>query len=519
MRLELAQIKLRKLFSSPEELLTSEFGFGLMTATPLQRAVSYTMCGARVPDELWSHETTQQAYGGVRPSGGEPEAIVLAAIRCAKTLEACVGVTWATQNVEMPPGLRPGEIPRVSLVSKYTDQAEAAMSYLRGAFTTSPLLSALLIEKPTTDAIRVRHPSGTPIEIMVVAGQRSGTTLISRWMAGMVFDEAPRISAEADGVVNLKDMQSAVRGRMLPKSVIIYVGSPVGATGDIYEMVQQNWENPDQKIPVVRATGPAMNPYWWTPERCAELEKRDPDAHRTDVLAQFLDPETNLFSSDDIAACSRGDEDPVDFENGHVYTACMDPATRGNAWTFAIGDTTDNRSYRIVLAKQWKGSHAAPLHTPSVLGEIAEDLERYGIASVRTDQYACDPIRDIAREKGVEVAPTAWNKENRIKAFLGLAARMRMHRLELPGIQAMREDLLGVKKRVNAGGDVQIVMTQTADGRHRDFAPMLAMLCGEYIEETDERAANLSKANDLDPIEEEIERYERELEMESEMVW
>lgn len=497
MRPELAQLRLQKLFSSPEELLTSPHGFGLQTAEPLQRALSYVMCGAPVPAHYFELPEVAEAFGGVLPKPGQPEAIVCAAIRCAKTLEACVGVTWATQKVEMPPGIRPGEVPRVSIVSKYTDQAEAAFSYLEGAFTTSEPLRALLLEEPKNDRILVRHPSGVPIEIMVVAGARSGTTLISRWMAGMIFDEAPRIASEADGVVNLEAMRSAVIGRMLKGSVVIYVGSPVGATGVIYDLVSKNWENPDQQITVVRAKGPSMNPLWWTPEKCEDLKKRDPDSYKTDVLAQFLDPESNLFTSDEVNRSMRLPE-PIRPEPGRKYTACMDPATRGNSWTFGIADTTDNRNYRVVFMKQWTGSQAAPLDSFVVIGEIKEICDLYKVPSVLSDQYAVDPFRDIARRLGLEISPVTINAPLKTKMFLGLKARFSVDAIEILKDDVAREDLLRVKRRLSPGGDVSIRFDETADGRHADYAAMLAMLCGTYIEESPAADQQTSRNDDDD---------------------
>ncbi len=501
MRPELAQLKLRKLFSSPEELLTNEHGFGLATATPLQRALVYVVCGQPIPEKYLSDPEIMEAFGGVVPKLTK-ELILCSAIRCAKTLISVTGVTWDTQHCRMPPGLRPGETPRVSLVSKYTDQAEAAMAYLKGAFHESPALKLILLDM-NSERILVRHPSGAPIEIMVIAGARSGTTLISRWMAGMIFDEAPRISSESDGVVNLEDMRTAVMGRVLDGSMIRYVGSPVGATGTIYKLVSENWQNPDQKITVVRAKGPAMNPSWWTPERCEWMRLNDPDGHKTDVLAEFLDPESSLFTHEEVErAMTLGTTYAP--ELGRKYTACMDPATRGNAWTLCIADTTDNRRYRVVFAKQWQGSQARPLNSIEVIREVKTYLDMYGVKSCLSDQWACDPIRDIARVEGLEISPIAWTTKLKTLSFLGLKARYAVGAIETVKSELIREDMLRVKKRISGGGDVQIKFEETADGRHADFAPTIAMLCGSYIEESPAEAAATKDPDDDWPEPDEV---------------
>src|SRR5260370_18731002 len=79
-----------------------------------------------------------------------------------------------------------------------------------------------------------------------------------------------------------------------------------------------------------------MNPVWWTRDRVEQLRRQDEQAYRTDVLGQFPDPESSLFSSTEIERATRKGPLVLEREDGHSYAAAMDPGTRGNASTLTV---------------------------------------------------------------------------------------------------------------------------------------------------------------------------------------
>lgn len=473
---------------STEQLLTSPAGFGIATATPAQRAACRILDGQPL-GELAMHPDVQALVGGPDalarlPSerGVQPtEVAFLAAIRCAKTIIAGCAAVRASQSVDVSK-LGPGEVPRVSLMSLRLDQSAVAHRLLLETIRASRVLKPLLLEE-SADALMVRHPSGRPIEIACVAGSKAGGSLVARWSAGLIADEAPRMDGSGDAVVNLDDSRSAILGRLLPGAQALYIGSPWAPHGPVYDLVQQFWQKPTEHMVVLRGAGPVLNPTWWTPERCQKLQEQDPVAYSTDVLGEFADPESGLISPFALRVNTR--ETPLELppEPGKRYAAAVDPAegsAGGNAWALCIvehirrqaGSTypakpETQEKYRVCLTREWRG-----LSPEQCWQAIAAECKRYGIREAWSDQYAASANVDLARRYGLHVRIDKATATSKLEDFTNLATLVHSDRIELSPDPQLRRDLLSVKKRVTQSG-LSIVLPRTSDGRHADLAPAL----------------------------------------------
>ncbi|MEO7033107.1 MAG: hypothetical protein ABI548_04650 [Polyangiaceae bacterium] len=465
-----------------EGLLTSLDGFRISTATPVQRAGARVADG-RPLDDLREHPDVVQAFGGAEAIAALPsergikplEFYNVASPRTAKTTAACASAIVASQTVDMS-GLGPGEIPRVSILSLKLDVADVPFRRLVGVFEGSRKLKPLLLGK-TADAISVRHPSGKPIEIAVVAGGKAAGGLVARWSAGLIADEATRMFGASDGAVaNLDEALSAIRERLLPGAQIQGIGSPHAPFGPMYELVQQYFGKPTQSTVVMRTTGPAGNPGYWTPERLERLRERDENAWRIVALGEFLDPESGLLNP--IAVRKNTRETPLELppKLGQRYSAAVDPSegsATGNAWSLVIVEVSDrsedgSRVYRVALAREWRG-----LGPEGTLEAIAKECKRYGVRKARTDQYAAAANAAIARRYGLELFVDRTSVTSKLEDFTNLATLVHSDRIELAPDRTFRSDLLGVRKRTTQQGQT-IVLPKTKDGRHCDFAPALA---------------------------------------------
>jgi hypothetical protein len=473
-----------------ERLLTSEHGFALTAASPLQRAICRIIDGTSL-QKLATDPDVIAALGGPGavaslPAKGPEEVVNVSAIRTAKSMTAAATAIRASQTVSIE-HLGPGEIPRVAIVSLTLDLAQVVYRHIVGTMEARPHLARLLVGKPTTDTVLVKHPSGRHIEIKVSPLASAGSSLVARWLAGVIFDEAPRMIGQEGGLRNLTDARAAAIGRLLPGAQMITIGSPWAPFGPVYELVQEHFGKPSPRIVVIRSTGPAANPKWFTPQLCERLRQTDPVAHRTDVLGEFVDPESALIASSELEAVTRQAPAELPYEDGFEYSAAMDPATRGNAWTLVVATRQrvsgqPQRTKQVVVcARQWVGSKVEPLSPDRVLGEIAAVCKSYRVDMVTTDQFAADALRDIADRHGLVLRVETITAQKKVELFENMRTKIAEGDVELPPDPVLRSDLLSIRKRVTQSG-ISFELPKTADGRHADFAPAVALVLAQHVD-------------------------------------
>lgn len=495
-----------------EQLFTHPRAFAVTTATPVQRAICRVADGLPL-GELAVDDDVIAAFGGAEAVEalalcGQPrELYIIAAIRGAKSQLAAALALRSSQNADLT-GLGPGDLPRVSIISLDIDKAKAVYRHLVGAVLSQPVLKRLLIGEPRADGLLLRHPSGRPVEVKIVAGKKAGAATISSYSLGLIADEAPRLQGASEGVINFEDTRSAVLGRLRPGAQIVAVGSPSAPSGPMYEAVQRHFGRPTRHLVVVRANGAMLNPTWWTPERIEELKTAPGGdiAYITDYLAEFADPESAFLTSDELRAVTR-DYDVAARDPDMSYAAAMDPAARGNGWTLVIAGKKMmlGNVVRVVVARvrQWRGSRTGPLDTTTVLREVRDECAAYGVATVWQDQHAYDAHASIGRDIGLDVQQAAATKQENDARYEDFRARVRsrvqppppvtvgpvelpptLTAIEVPPDAVLRADLLAIRKRVTLRA-VNFTLPTTADGRHADYAPAVVLAVAKCIEEPD----------------------------------
>lgn len=499
-----------------EELLASDEYFGLVTASDLQRAICRVLDGLPLA-ELAQHPDVIEAFGGTAAVAAyertrvRPKTLVLlAGVRSGKSLIAAAAAYRSARTCDTRV-IRAGEpAPRASIVSTSRDTAIPTWDHVRGHIEASAKLRATLIGDPkASGALTIRHESGIPVEIAVVAGARGASTLVARWSAGVIFDEAPRMVGEDEGVVNIDHARKSIAARMLPGAPTILSGSPWAPFGPVYELVQKYHGEPTPEVLVIRARGSAMAPPIWTPEACEALRISDPDAYRVDVLCEFLDPVAGLFSTAELEACITHNSDCEPPKPGHYYSAAIDPATRGNAWTLVVLERTRSNTARVVLAKQWVGSVAEPLSPKATFAEIAELLKPYNCNVIHTDQWAADALIETASESGLWLTSHAITDKLKLEYFKHLGARVADRTLELPRVKLLIKDLAAVQRRTTATS-ISIHLPLNAAGRHCDYASAVALVL-QHLPQAPEPEAKLQAAAAQEQMSEDKLRVMQEL--------
>ena len=449
-----------------ETLLSLPGGFGL-TLSPMQRTIARIWDGSPIIDrgeDIQKALNVENLMNIDRPR----ELTVLSGIRVGKTLCAAgFALSWAVCcDVRV---LGPGEVPRVAVVSLTRDHAQVVFQHLVGRIEASPFLKPLLVDA-RAEQVRLVHPSGRHVEIAIVAGARSGSSLVARWLAGVVFDEFALMRGQEDGAINWTEARKQVANRILPGGGILNIGSPWGRAGPAYQMVLENHGKPTPMLCVVKCPAWVMHPAYWTQERCQEALENDPAAYATTVAAEFADEEESLFSGVEVDRCTRAglDESPV---VGASYVAAMDPGTRGNSWTLVVA-SREGQTRKVVLSRQWTGTKMEPLNPDQVLQLVAKILAQYNVHTVLTDRYNIDPLQAIAGRYGLLLQQRDMTDSQKTSRYLALRTMFADGKMSIPRDEVLRNDLLRLKRRVTQTG-VSIVLPHTSDGRHCDYAPAL----------------------------------------------
>lgn len=481
--------------ASLEWLLTDPMAFGLATATPLQRAICRIIDG-RPLRELASHPDVIEALGGeaavlalpserhIRPA----RVVLLGGVRSGKSLITAAAAVRASQACDLS-GLRHGEEARVSVLATDKDKADVVLNdHLTPTIRDKPMLATLLASEPTGDTLRLRHPTGRVVEVKVVAGKRAGGSVVSRWCAGLIADEAPRMVGHDEGIVNLDDTLKNVHSRLLPGAQIFEPGSPWGADGPVYRDFRDHFGAPSPDLVVIRCKGPAMNPSWWTAQRCEDTRRIDPDTYETDVLAHFLSPDEALLSHVAIAAATRAKPGDLPYDPAQSYVGAMDPATRGNAWTVTLATRVGQRKL-VAYNREWVGSRAKPLNPDAVLAEIAADVKPYGVTTLGTDQWAVEALRDVAGRHDLSLVEMPFTRTDEGKLAKKIREAIVMGEIELPNDETFLSDMRRVRRQTSPGSaGFTVHLPKSSDGRHCDYWPPMLRCMSRYIDDEKPRS-------------------------------
>jgi hypothetical protein len=489
-----------------EHVLTSEAWFGLQ-ATPVQRMVCRLADGllealpqndptvsGDYPQDIIERSRMRDMFGPIDVAQDRKplEFWLIAGIRTFKSLLAAAKAVHASQTCDLS-ALRVGEVARFAIQSLSIDNAKAIYEHLYGAWLTSPIVRELVAVEPKPDSgvMYLRTPSGHVVEVLVLAGKRAGGSLVSRWLIGGVFDEASRMIGKGEGVINLDEARHAALERLTPGAQLWYVSSPYGPIGPLYQAFRDFYGKAPGETAIVRCPGAALNPFHWTAEKSWSLKRRprSKQIYLTDCLAEFADLETQWFEEADLLKAQRVEHQQLPPVEGVFYVATFDPATRVNAWTVCIAGLYPDGVRRVVFLRQWQGTPGAPLKARPIFKEMKPIFDAYRIMSCFTDQWAADLVVEIGGEEGLFITVEHVTGPMKFDRFTTLVSLMAVDQVELPPgtAEGQREsggddrtpgemaldDLRRTRRRLTQDG-VQVVFEKTADGRHCDYAPVIA---------------------------------------------
>lgn len=509
-----------------ETLLTSREGFGLESATFLQRAKCRILDGADTADlvargsafELRCLETAIGCSPSLLPVGAPPtEGHDLAPIRTGKTLEAAALAYARGQTIDTSI-IKPGEEgPRIAILATELDNAQALRGHLN-IINERPALRRLVVGE-TTDSVFIKHPSGVTVEITVIAAKRGGYSLASRWSGSVIFDEAPGWYSTGN-IVNLEESRDQALGRLLPGAQLIYAGSKWQPSGYCFNAHRDHFGRPSSDIVVISpqevdGVSPArqLNPLHWTLEREAKVQKASRRAFAMNVLNNFGGSESAVLSFDELQPCISLALEGYGY--GQAFCGLDASKLRRDGFAFCIGffaeplekyrqkwvminghpampelDKWGRATYheagktllRIGEIGGWSGSEIKKVTIEQVVAHVAQRCNAWGVDLIVADDFESTALAGHFSQHGKTYKPYAWSERSKDAAIGGTLKRyVREQILSLVPHSEMERELLSIRQIPKAGDTRWSYPTNGLDYASSVIAIMHALNDGELL--------------------------------------
>lgn len=389
--------------------------YGLPVTGKAQREL-IAQCTQRDPSQL--------------PQGGFDTALLLTGRRSGKSRTAAIIATYEAVLAGRQSKLAPGERGIVAIVSPTKAQSVVVRDYIRAVFDT-PMLSAE-VESETRQGFELKN--GTRIEVL--AGDwktvRNFTCLsvIVEEAAFLAYAEESKARSDTELIRALRPSLATSGGKM------IVISSPYAMKGWCFNQFKRHFAKDDSKTLVWNCSSRTMNPT--LPQSVVdEAMAEDPQAARCEYLGEFRDDIATFLPPDAIDALVVKDRIEIPPRLNQRYAGFVDlSGGRVDDGALAIAHT-EGAKVVIDFIRRWR----PPFNPMQVIGEMSDDLRRYGINRVLGDNYAAEFTRSGFRNWGVRFErvstnpwstnPTAKVAKNRSQLYLELLPRMLSGQIEL----------------------------------------------------------------------------------------
>lgn len=401
--------------------------------------------------------------------------------RSGKTTSAALVGLWdCLLRPELEGMVRPGE--RRHSVAVATNLRQARL-FVRAALSIvgrSPLL-AEMVEAITDDEILFRNSTALSAFPCSSRGARG-------WpISSLLMDEAAHFLSETEGPAVAERVWEALvpsTAQFGDAARIIVASTPYGQAGLFADLYQQAASGELEDARAQHASTAEANPSI-DAAFLAQEERRDPEAFRSEYLAEFAGSGAAFLDPERIEA-ALVDRMELAPEFCMDWIAGLDPAFSSDPFGLAIvgRDPVDRRQLRLGLVRVWKPSRAKPgsfeerrAIEDAVLDEVAEVCLRYR-ARVVTDQYAARSLVDYLQRRGLSVRTEPMTAASKTASFTALRARLNLGGLELYPEPGLVSELRRLRTRYAAGAPS--VVNPRAGGSHGDMAQALALAVFEH---------------------------------------
>lgn len=338
--------------------------------------------------------------------------------------------------------LRPGE--RAVCVSLGCDREQARVQhrYTSAYFAAVPLL-ADLVENETQDGLELKNRS----EIAI--GTNSFRSIRGRAMASAVLTECAFFRDETSSNPDRELYNAIMPSLVTLDGMLICISSPWKQSGLLWDKFRKHYGQNDDDVLVVRGASRLFNPT--IPQRVVDQAlEDDPAAAAAEWMAEFRSDLSGFL-------------DPEWVERAAVLEAgeMARPPSAGPA--FGSLDPSGGRKDRMTASVAWKDgdniivgalrARKPPFNPDTVAEEFAAMFKRYGLKTVRADNYAAEWVVAAFARHGIAVQPS---KKSRSEIYLESEPLFARGSIKVPNDKLLVSELRNLERKTHRGGRDEI---------------------------------------------------------------
>jgi hypothetical protein len=263
----------------------------------------------------------------------------------------------------------------VLILARDRDQGKVVFNYVAGIINAVPALKQMVV---AWRADEIELDNG----IIIAVKTSDYRTIRGVTVVCCIADEVA--FWDSQGVNPDRQIFQALRPAMatIPEAKFLVISSPYAKYGVLFEAHHRYYGRDDAPVLVWQADTRTMNPTISEQFIQAEIE-RDPEAARSEWLAQFREDVEAAFSLEAIESCVIRGRTELAAAQRISYFAFTDPSGgRRDQWAVSVAHRSGENAI-VDFVRAWK----PPFDPSLVVAECGEALKPYRIYAITGDAY------------------------------------------------------------------------------------------------------------------------------------
>jgi hypothetical protein len=395
----------------------------------------------------------------------QEEVTIIAGRRSGKTSK--IAATIAVFEAFRDHGLPPGEEATIMLLAPQIAQAQIAFRSIRNHILKSRILSARVVRQ-SKDEITLDNGIKIgcyPCSYVAVRGITIAAVICDE-MAFWPHDET---SANPEQYV-----LDAVRPGMttVKRRKLIKISTPFSKNGVLWSEFQRR---AGLDFAVWQAPTSEMNP---TISRTVlqREQQRDDRKFRREYLAEFSEDVTSWVDREILESCIVGNRTELPRLPNTRYVAAIDPGFKRSDFALAIAHRSPEGVIVLDRVAWWRGNKKKPVSFENVCSQVKQHLDDFSLNSLISDQYYAEAIKQELLKYGIFCEIVVFGAQTRAQIFANLRHLAEQHKVELPDVPELCDQLLCLEEIKTDRGLIDI---RPSNRMRDDLAVVVALAANQ----------------------------------------